>query len=159
MYLVLKLVHVAAAIVFLGNISLGVFWKRLADHTQKAAIMAHTIGGIIRSDRLFTVPAVIVLVAAGVATALVGQIPLLSTGWLLWGIVLISASGAAFGPLARAQKQLYELAQRGLSTDADRAQYRALSQTWDLWGGVALLMPIIALVLMVLKPTLPAFHQ
>jgi uncharacterized membrane protein len=98
MYLVLKLIHVAAAIVFLGNISLGIFWKRLADQTQKAAIMAHTIGGIIRGDRLFTIPGVIVLVAAGIGTALVGQIPLLSTGWLLWSIVLISASGAAFGP-------------------------------------------------------------
>ncbi len=158
MYLALKLVHVAAVVVFLGNISLGIFWKRFADRTQIATIMAHTIAGIIRADRLFTIPAVIVLIAAGIGTAIVGHIPLLSTGWILWGIVLISLSGIAFIPVARAQTHLYAIAQRGLSTPAERGQYEAISRSWGLWGNFSLLMPTLALAIMVLKPALPAFH-
>ena len=159
MYLFLKLVHVAAVIVFLGNISLGIFWKRIADQTEQSAIMAHTIGGIIRADRLFTVPGVIVLVFAGIATAIVGQLPLLSTGWILWGLILIIGSGLAFIPVARAQQKLYDLAKRGLSTQAERTEYERLSGSWNLWGGIALTLPLIALIFMVLKPSLPAFHH
>jgi uncharacterized membrane protein len=158
MYLLLKLIHIAAVVVFLGNISLGIFWKRLADGTRKPDYMAHTIGGIIRADRLFTIPGVVVLVLAGIGTALVGGIPLLGTGWVLWGIVLISVSGLAFIPVGRAQPRLLALAEGGLTTEAELAEYRAHSHTWDVWGTVSLIAPVLALVVMVLKPNLPAFH-
>ena len=66
LYLALKTVHVLAAVAFLGNIIVGGFWKALADRTGNAAIMAHTIDGIIKADRIFTIPAVIVLAPPGI---------------------------------------------------------------------------------------------
>lgn len=153
MYLLLKALHVFAAIAFLGNITVGLFWKNFADRTKDPAIMAHTIDGIIRADRIFTIPGVIVLVMAGVGTAIVGSIPILSTGWLLWSIVLFIISGLAFGPLARAQRQMLVAAKAN-----DMPLYHKLSRQWDIYGSIALIAPLIAVALMVIKPALPTFH-
>ena len=95
MYLGLKLVHVLAAIVFVGNITVGVLWKAMADRTRDPAIAAYTMAGIIRADRVFTIPAIVVLIIAGVGTAQVGHLSILGTGWILWAIVLfVIAIGA-----------------------------------------------------------------
>ncbi|MBV8068175.1 MAG: DUF2269 family protein [Candidatus Eremiobacteraeota bacterium] len=153
-YLILKLVHVAGVVLFLGNITVGVFWKSYADRTGNAAIMASTMDGIIAADRVFTIPGIIILLIGGVGAALVGKIPFLSTGWLLWGIVAFILSGLAFGPLSRAQRKISVAAHAG-----NFEEYETLSKGWTLWGTIALLLPIVAFVLMILKPNLPAFHQ
>jgi uncharacterized membrane protein len=60
-----------------------------------------------------------VIVLSGVATALVGHIPVLGTGWILWSIVLFAASGAAFGPVARAQREMLDLAREAAAGELD----------------------------------------
>ena len=158
LYLVLKTIHVLAVVVFLGNITVGVFWKAFADRTGDANVMAHTIDGIIRADRIFTIPGVVVLAVAGVATAFAGHYSILGTGWILWGLGLFIVSGIAFGPLARAQRELLQVARTGLQTLEQQARYAAVSRQWNLYGTIATLAPLAALVVMVLKPNLPAFH-
>ncbi len=96
MYLILKLLHVAGVVLFLGNITVGVFWKQFSDRTRDAAVMAFAMDGIVRADRIFTIPGVILLLGAGLAAAFVGGIPILSTGWLLWGIIAFILAGLAF---------------------------------------------------------------
>lgn len=154
MYLVLKLVHLVGVVLFLGNITVGVFWKRYADRTGNVQVMAYTIDAIINADRIFTVPGIVILLTGGIGAAVVGNIPILSTGWLLWGIIAFVLSGAAFGPLSRVQRQLSTAAH-----DGNMSAYEDLSKGWDLWGGIALVLPVIAFVLMILKPALPAFHR
>ncbi len=151
-YLVLKLVHLTGVVLFLGNVTVGVFWKRFADATRNAGIMASTMEGIIRADRIFTIPGAAIVLAGGLATAFAGHIPILSTGWLLWGIIAFVLSGLAFGPLARTQRALAAAARAG-----DLSEYDRLSGGWALWGSIALGFPIVAFVLMILKPALPAF--
>jgi uncharacterized membrane protein len=58
------------------------------------------------------------------------------------------------GPrVAPLQVQLRTLARAGAEEGTfDWGRYRRLAYTWELWGAVALLTPIAALVLMVLKP-------
>ena len=58
MYLATKFLHVLSVIAFLGNITTGLFWHAHAARTKDAALLAFTMDGIIRSDRLFTTPAV-----------------------------------------------------------------------------------------------------
>jgi len=154
MYEIFKAVHVFAVIAFLGNISVGLFWKNFADRTKDAAIMAYTVDGIIRADRIFTIPGAIVIVIGGVSTAIVGGIPMLSTGWLFWSIVLFVISGIAFGPLARVQRGLLAAAKAN-----DMTRYHELSHRWDIIGTIALVGPLIAAAFMILKPALPSlFH-
>ena len=87
MYLALKLLHIAAVVLFLGNITTGLFWHAWAARTRDPTRLAHTMAGIMRSDRLFTVPGIVVIVATGIAAAIYGQLPILGTGWILWTII------------------------------------------------------------------------
>jgi uncharacterized membrane protein len=153
MYLALKLLHVAVVIVFLGNITTGLFWHAHAARTRDPKLLAHTMDGIIRSDRLFTLPGVLVIIAAGVALAVYGHFPLLRTGWILWTLVLFATSGAVFGArVAPLQRELKAIAERGMQGTFDYSRYGALALRWEIWGAVALLTPVAGLALMVLKP-------
>ncbi|HEV7920735.1 MAG TPA: DUF2269 family protein [Thermoanaerobaculia bacterium] len=155
MYHLLKLIHVFAVILFLGNIITGLFWKRHADATRDRAIIAHTLRGLIRADRWFTVPGVIVITAAGILAAVHIGLPLLRTGWILWSIVLFSLSGAAFGwKVGPLQKQLLRMME---GPDIDWPLYRAKSLEWELWGLFATVTPAGAVVLMTMKPVIYSF--
>jgi uncharacterized membrane protein len=153
MYLALKLVHVVAVIMFLGNIATGLFWHAHAARTRDPKLLAHTMDGIIRSDRLFTLPGVVLIIAAGVALAVYGHFPLLRTGWILWTLVLFAISGVVFGVrVAPLQRELKAIAERGMQGTFDYPRYRGLALRWEVWGAVALLTPVAGLALMVLKP-------
>jgi uncharacterized membrane protein len=156
-YLLLKLVHVIAVVAFLGNISTGLFWKAIADRTGRPEIAAHTLRGIILSDRLITIPSIVVILIGGFGAASLGGWKILGTGWILWSLVLFIIAGVAFGPVSRAQRELAELASAGTSLTSEA--YRKLSRRWEIWGTVALVTPLLALVLMVTKPALVAFHR
>jgi uncharacterized membrane protein len=154
LYLALKAVHVIAVVMFLGNIATGVFWKEHADRTKDPRIIAHVLAGIIASDRLFTLPGVMLITIAGITAAIVGDIPLLRTGWVFWGIALFALSGVAFmGWVAPLQKRMLKLMQAGVQGGSpDWAAYQKLSRAWAIWGAIALLLPLAVLMLMVMKP-------
>lgn len=155
MYLVYKLMHIVAVIMFLGNITTGLFWHRHAVRTRDPKILAHTMLGIIRSDRIFTLPGVFLIILAGVAAAMKGNLPIWRTEWIRWALILFSVSGVAFmARVAPLQRKLLATAQAGASGGSfDEPGYHRLVRQWEFWGGVALLAPIAALILMVLKPT------
>jgi uncharacterized membrane protein len=154
MYLWLKLLHVAAVILFLGNIVTGLFWHSHATRTRDPRLVAHAMDGVIRSDRIFTVPGVILIIITGVATAIVGGYPILRTPWILWSLVLFAVSGFVFvARVVPLQQELRAFARDGVegaSFDWDR--YQALARRWEWWGALALGAPVVALVLMILKP-------
>lgn len=154
MYFAMKSLHILAVVLFLGNIITGLFWKAHGDRTGDPRIMAHTLDGIIRSDRWFTMPGVTLIVVFGLGAAGAGHFPILHTGWIWQSIVLILVSGAAFMfQVAPLQKQLRALAQAAAQNGKlDAAAYRQLSRRWEIWGSVATVTPLAAMVLMVLKP-------
>jgi len=157
MYLLFKLLHILAVILFLGNIITGLFWKFHAEGTRDPKIIAHAFEGITRSDRWFTIPSVIIILAAGIGAAIIGKLPILGTGWIFWSIVLFAISGLAFSlKVAPLQVQIAKLARAGdKSGKFEWKQYHKMVRAWELWGLVALLTPGAAVVLMVLKPQLP----
>ncbi len=156
MYLLFKLLHVASVIAFLGNITTGLFWHAHAARTRDPKLLAHTMDGIIRSDRLFTVPGVIGIIVSGFAAAIHGNFPILRTFWILWTLVLFSISGFIFMlRVAPLQRQLRSLAEAGAQSGGfEYARYHALALRWETWGAAALLTPVGGLVLMVLKPSM-----
>jgi uncharacterized membrane protein len=157
LYLAFKVLHILAVVMFLGNITTGIFWKGHADRTKDPRIIAHAIAGIIGADRWFTVPGVLIIVLAGISTAMAGHLPLLRTGWIFWSLVLFTLSGVAFmGWLAPIQRRMLELMKASAASgQPDWNAYRRLSRGWAFWGAVALLLPLAAMVLMVLKPAIP----
>lgn len=154
MYLVMKTLHVLAVVLFLGNIITGLFWKAHGDRTADPRIISHTLQGIIRSDRWFTLPGVLLIIMFGVSGAVIGRLPLLGTDWIRYSIILFGVSGLVFMlQVAPLQRRLLGLALAGVGGEPwDETAYRRLSRRWELWGVVAILTPLAALVLMVHKP-------
>ena len=156
MYLLIKLLHVIAVIAFLGNITTGLFWHAHAARTRDPKLLAHTMDGIIRSDRLFTIPGVIGIIISGFVAAKYGGFPVLKTGWIAWTLAAFALSGLIFAiRVAPLQRQLYALAAASEQSGGfEYSRYRALAVRWEIWGAAALLTPFAGLVLMVLKPNL-----
>ena len=155
MYQLLKVIHLFAVILFMGNIVTGLFWKRHADRTKSRAIIAHTMDGLIRADRWFTIPGVVVITLAGILGAIQGGLPLLRTGWIFWSIVAFSISGVVFAlRVAPLQTQLLALSAKSTDETFDWPAYHAKSRSWELWGLVATATPAIAIILMIWKPAL-----
>lgn len=156
MYLWLKFLHVLAVVMFLGNIVTGVFWHRHALRTRDPRLLAHAMDGVRRSDRLFTMPGVFLILGSGIWAAIQAGFPLLGTPWILWTIVLFAISGITFGTrIAPIQKQLHALAEAGTKGGAfDLDAYERLSKRWESWGWVAIATPVAGVALMVLKPAL-----
>ena len=155
-YLTWKLLHIASVIIFLGNITTGLFWAAQAHRTRDFRVITSTFEGIIRSDRWFTIPGVIGIIVTGFALALNARTPILGTGWIFWPIILFTISGIVFGVwVAPLQRNIVRLAQTAESSARVWDTYEANYRRWELWGLVALLTPVAALVIMVLKPFLP----
>ena len=153
LYLALKALHIVSVVLFLGNIITGVFWKVHADRTGDLRARAQALDGIIKADRWFTVPGVLLIVATGVSMALLAHLPMLSTLWIGASLALFGVSGLAFGlAVGPLQKKLLTNVRAGLSGNWDETQYNALSRSWGIWGIVATAAPVIALFLMVMKP-------
>jgi uncharacterized membrane protein len=154
MYIALKVLHVAAVVIFLGNLVTGILWKIHADQTKDPVIIRHTVAGLIRADRWFTIPGVVLILIGGFGGAAVGGLPLLGTPWILWGILLFTVSGVAY--MARVvplQRKMLQVARSGVESGTfDWDRYRALSRGWNVWGTIALVTPMLAMIVMIAKP-------
>ena len=148
-----KLIHLIAVMIFLGNIITGLFWMRFAVKTKNLKIMTYTMNTIIRLDRYFTIPGVIIITTFGILAAVFGRFPLLHTGWILWSIILFTISGLVFGfKVVPLQKKIYNLTRNKLaSADFDWANFNKVYLAWDIWGLIALILPLAAFVMMTLK--------
>lgn len=154
-YILLKLLHILAVVMFMGNIYTGLFWMHRANQTSNVDIIHHTMKTIIVSDKYFTIPGVIIITAGGIAAAATGNLSMFRSGWILYGIILFSLSGIAFGwKVAPLQRKIVNYTARDNQEKFQWDEYKRLFRAWDLWGLVALLTPLAALVMMVLK--LPA---
>ena len=149
-YLIMKIVHLLAVIMFVGNIISAVFWKYYADKRKDARLIAFTFDGIRKSDKIFTMPGVTILILFGIGGALHRGFNLITTSWILWSEILIIISGAAYmAKVAPVQKKISALANNPEKFNWE--EYNKLSKTWKIWGTVALIAPLIAIVLMTLK--------
>lgn len=149
-YEILKLIHIIAAVIFLGNITLAPFWKVHAEKSKDRTKIAGAFEGIIRADRYFTMPGVTVLLIFGIGGALHGGLNLIQVGWIFWSIILIIISATAFmAKVVPLQKQIYALASDENKFNWD--DYRKLAKQWSIWGWIATITPWLALIMMVMK--------
>ena len=66
-YSYIKLIHIHFVIIFLGNITIGLFWKMFAEKTKDPDKIAFAFKGIIKADRYFTMPGVIGITLFGIS--------------------------------------------------------------------------------------------
>ncbi|MBL0341642.1 MAG: DUF2269 family protein [Bacteroidetes bacterium] len=152
-YSFLKLFHVIAVLVFLGNVFTGLFWMQQAFQSKDVKIIAHTIKSVVKSDLYFTIPGVVTITFFGFIAATNGQFPILGTGWILWSLLLFTLSGVVFMQrVVPLQKQMSKMTMElPNEQEFNWEQFSKSYQQWKFWGYVALLAPVAAMVLMVLK--------
>lgn len=152
-YTFLKFLHILAVVVFLGNIITAMFWMHFAAKSRDLAVIRHTIRGVIKADRYFTIPGVSVLFIMGLGAAMHGKVPIFETGWILWSLILLLVSGFAFSAvLAPLQRKMLRFVEEGEKTASfNWAEFGKLLSRWDLWGLIATLTPLAAFVMMVFR--------
>lgn len=148
-YLFLKTVHIVAVVLFVGNITTGVFWKLAADRSGDPRLMAAALDGILRADRWFTQAGATLIMLSGIALAWIGGYPFF-TFWIWAGLALFIASAVIFKRWVEpVQRRMLAIAREA---NFDREEYARHSRTWMWSGTLATLAPYIALALMVFKP-------
>ncbi len=149
-YNIWKLLHVLSVIIFMGNITIAIFWKMQADKSKDRLKIADTFKNIIKADKIFTMPSVTALIIFGVGTAMQGDLSLIETSWIFWSIIAILISTYAFmAKVVPIQKKILALANSEEKFTFE--EYEKLSKNWNTWGALAVITPYIAVCLMVLK--------
>jgi uncharacterized membrane protein len=140
--------HLVAVILFVGNTTLGLFWVSHAQRSGDAAIIRHAMQGIVRSDRWFTLPGVLVIVAGGIAAASSGGLRLLTVGWITWAIGMFTLSGLVYGlVLAPLQRRIIADAERA----RDARELAVPLRRWHAFGWLSLIPLWLAVAMMVTK--------
>lgn len=144
--LLLKVVHILAAIVAVGSNITYAFWLARAGRDRDRLIF--TIEGIRRLDSRIANPAYVVVLLTGLGMVALGAFSF-TTGWILAAIALyvaLVAVGILF--FAPAIKRQLEEAQRDPSSPA----YAAAASRSNLFGVGTLLVVLVIVFLMVTKP-------
>ena len=146
--LLLKLVHVLAAIVAVGANVTYTFWLARAGRDRDR--LTWTLAGIRRLDGLVANPAYVVLLVTGILMLMGGHFSF-QTSWIVAALVLYVATVvvgiALYAPALR--RQLAEA-----EKDPTSAAYDAAARRSTLLGILTLAIVVAIVALMVLKPSL-----
>ena len=148
-YLILKWLHILAAITAVGsNITYGVWLARASRQPEE---MPFTLGTIRRIDNRMANPAYGVLLITGLLMVFTVKMPL-TTPWLLTALVLyftLAIAGAfLYTPALKRQSELVET--KGFASQ----EYQAAARRSTVIGISVILLAVIIVFLMVVKPSL-----
>lgn len=152
LYLPLKWLHIVGATVLFGT-GLGTafhFWYTI--RTGSVAAIAASARTTVLADYLFTLPAVLLQPATGVALALAAGHPLAST-WIVASVILYLVAGACWVPVVFIQVRMRDIA-HACERDAralDPAFHR-LARLWFALGWPAFFALAIVFWLMIARP-------
>jgi uncharacterized membrane protein len=148
-FLILKWIHVLAAIVALGaNVTYSIW---IARASREPGVLPFVLKNVSYIDRRVANPCYAVLLATGLSMALTVRIPL-TTPWLLTSMILYVIAALtgifAYAPLSRRQRRILE-------TDGfESPTYREIARQGRLLGISVTLDVLIIVFLMVVKPPL-----
>jgi len=155
-HLVFVFLHVLGAILFMGNIIVSAMWMAQAKRTKNTAVLHYASLSVMRGDRVFTMPGILLIVVPGVlAMGHYGGFGA-SAPWAELALALFILSGIVWAAiLLRLQRRMISLSGAAVESggEVDAAFYTTL-KSWNMWGGIATLLPFVSLILMVFKPTL-----
>ena len=124
----LRMLHVLAAILFVGNVIVTGVWSAVLFRARQHVDFRHAARGIVVTDWVFTVGGAALLVASGVALSIGRGYPMWATPWIRNAMIGLGVSTALWLiVLVPAQRRLRQL---GPADDAD------LVRTYHRWNAV-----------------------
>lgn len=150
-YLVIKLIHILAAVVVTGTGAGIAFFMFMANRSNNPRAIYITAKHVILGDWIFTTPAVITQIITGILLMNM-QGYSFSAPWFYWVIGLFSFIGLCWLPVLRIQYKLRELAKISVDSNQVTPEFKSLMKTWALLGIPAFTAIIAIFWLMVFKP-------
>ncbi|SEO16124.1 Uncharacterized membrane protein [Rhodopseudomonas pseudopalustris] len=152
MYDVFKFLHVVGVVVLVGNVTITAFWKAFSDLTRDPKIVAHAQRGVTVSDLIFTLLGIVLVMVGGYGAAIVKDVPLFSSFWLVAGQILFAISGMMWlGILVPLQIRQARLARSFADGSEIPERYWRDTRTWLIWGIIATVPLVAAIFVMVVK--------
>jgi len=150
-YLILKLIHILAAVVVTGTGAGIAFFMFMANRSNNPQAIYITAKHVILGDWIFTTPAVITQIVTGILLMNI-QGYSFSAPWFYWVIGLFSFIGVCWLLVLRIQYKLRELAKISVDSNQVTPEFKSLMKTWTLLGIPAFTAIIGIFWLMVFKP-------
>lgn len=144
--LLLKVIHVLAAITAVGANLTYTYWLRYAGQDRDRLVW--TMKGIRRLDNFIATPAYVVLLVTGVLMV-IGGVFSFQTGWIVAALalyVVVVVLGIAFYAPGL-KRQIAEA-----EVDPTSPAYAAAARRTNLFGVITTVVVLVIVVLMVVKP-------
>jgi len=151
-YFILKAIHITSAAVLFGT-GLGIaFFKWITDRSGNVTAIRVVSEKVVLADWLFTLPAIIVQVATGIALMKTLGYSV-SQAWLAWSIVLFGLAGLCWVPVVWLQIRMRDVARESEQAGASIGEgYSNYARLWFWLGVPAFTAVILVFWLMVAKP-------
>ncbi|MFN5350762.1 MAG: DUF2269 family protein [Polaromonas sp.] len=145
-----KVLHVLAACLFLGNVVVSGTWAFMAERTRNFEVVSFSNRLVLITDLMFTLTGALLVVYTG---SLMSQryagAPAASQAWISWSYMLFGLSGAIWAlVLVPIQLRQRVLLNRHLTITPE---YLKLSRIWQISGAVATIVPLPIVYLMIVK--------
>jgi uncharacterized membrane protein len=150
-YLLLKLIHILAAVVVTGTGAGIAFFMYMANRSNNPQAIYITTQHVILGDWIFTTPAVITQIVTGILLMNM-QGYSFSAPWFYWVMGLFSFIGFCWLPVLRIQYKLREVAKICVDSKQVIPEFKSLMKRWTLLGIPAFIAILSIFWLMVFKP-------
>lgn len=145
--------HVLGAVLFIGNIITGVFWKVATDRTGEPQSIYRMSKFVMLADYVFTLPGIALLITFGHLLVEEAGYPLMEWNWLSLSYLLFIVSGVVWMvALVPLQRKMVRMSKIGVESGRIPESYYHYSRLWSGIGTFSILLPLITLFLMVVKP-------
>ncbi len=159
MYESLILLHLVAVVALLSNVVAAFFWQARATRTREPTVVAYAFRTLNAGDLWITPLASVLVLASGVGLALVTGLSILRTGWILWSTLAFLGSGLIFalGALPHQRRIAAWTTQAAAESGFPWERYQEEARRWATAAHWSLGLLLLAMALMVVRPSLPAF--
>src|SRR6266436_155923 len=143
----MKIVHVLAVVVLLGNLLMAPFWRKRLAALGGAQARAAANRSVRVADLIFTLPGWVVVLATGIVMIITrgwthGWLDLslaLFLGWLvLWHVLVL-----------RARKAMITQADEAAAGGPASAELVQYERQWQQWSYLSALLAVLILILMI----------
>lgn len=150
--LLLKTIHILSAILLFGT-GLGTAFHGMASNLSRdVRAIAVANRNVVIADWLFTTPTVLIQPASGLWLAHLQGWPL-TTGWIVWSLVLYALAGICWLPVVWLQIRMRRMAELAVAEGTTLpSRYHRYFRVWFALGWPAFAAMIAIVALMVLKP-------
>jgi len=148
----MRVVHILAVVVLLGNLLMAPFWRKRLAAVGGVQARAAANRSVRVADLLFTLPGWVVVLATGIMLIIYRGMHggwlhlslLLFLGWLIFWHMLV----------LRARKAMITQAEEAASGGQAPAELAQHERQWQQWSYLAAGIAVLILILMVAKPQL-----